>query len=179
MKQRLLTILKEYSLKHKKIVLSSGKTSNFYLDVRLCSLRSEGAYLIAAIFLEMIKGEGITAVGGLTMGADPIVGAIAGLSFVQGIAINGFIVRKQEKKYGLQKLIEGPGLNAESRVLIVDDVVTTGLSTVKAIQAVEKTQAKIVRVIAVVNRLEGAIDNIAKCGFKLESIFTLKDFGRI
>lgn len=176
-KKELLKILKKNSFKRKKVILSSGKTSNFYFDGRITSLLSKGAYLIAEIILDMIKRDKIDAVGGLTLGADPIIGAIVALSFKRKQPINGFIVRKDEKKHGMKRKIEGPALKKSSRVLIIDDVVTSGSSTIKAIKAVQEIGCKIVKVIAVVDRGEGAKENIEKYNCKLESIFTKKDFG--
>ncbi|MCP4650574.1 MAG: orotate phosphoribosyltransferase [PVC group bacterium] len=175
-RKRLLTVLKRKSFKKKRVVLASGKVSNYYFDGRITSLSSEGAYCIGKIILDMLKKNKIDAIGGLTLGADPIIGAVSTLSFKTKNPINGFIVRKETKKYGMQNLIEGTPLKKSSRVVIVDDVVTTGSSTIKAIEAVQKLGCKIVRVIAVVDRLEGAKENIAKCGLELESIFTIKNF---
>ncbi len=175
-KKRLLKILKTKSFKRQRVILASGKASNYYFDARISSLSSEGAYLIASIILEMIKKDKIDAVGGLTMGADPIIGAIVSLSFKKNRPLNGFIVRKEEKTHGMKKLIEGPALKKSSRVVIIDDVVTTGGSTIKAIKAVQKIGSKIVRVISLVDRLEGAKENIKKYNLNLEHIFTIKDF---
>ncbi|MFH1460668.1 MAG: orotate phosphoribosyltransferase [Candidatus Omnitrophota bacterium] len=175
-KKQLLSILKKLSFKRKHVILSSGKISNYYFDGRITSLNHQGAYRIASIILNMIKYDKITAIGGLTLGADPIIGAVVALSAKTKIPLNGFIVRKQEKKHGMKNLIEGFALKKSSRVLIVDDVVTTGSSTIQAIKAVKKIGCKIVRVIAIVDRLEGAAKNIAKHRCRLESIFTIKDF---
>ncbi len=176
-KKQLLEILKKNSFKRKRVVLSSGKSSSFYFDGRISSLMSSGAYLIADILLDMIKDDKIDAIGGLTLGADPIIGATVALSFKRKRPINGFIVRKDEKKHGMKKKIEGPALKKSSRVVIIDDVVTTGSSTIQAIKAIQEIGCKIVRVIAVVDRCDGAKENIAKYKCNLESIFTKADFG--
>jgi len=175
-KKRLLSILNDLCLKRERVILASGTVSNYYFDARIGSLSSEGAYLIARIILNMIKNDKIDAVGGLTLGADPIIGSIVALSFKTKQRLNGFIVRKEEKKHGMGKLIEGCPLKKSSRVLIIDDVVTTGSSTIKAIKAVKATGAKIIRVIAIVDRLAGAKKNIKKYNLKFESIFTIEDF---
>ncbi|MBU1086442.1 MAG: orotate phosphoribosyltransferase [Candidatus Omnitrophica bacterium] len=175
-KKQLLSILKNLSFKKQHVILASGKTSDYYFDGRISSLSSQGAYLMAKIILDMIKNDKITAIGGLTLGADPIIGATVAISCKTGTPINGFIVRKNEKKHGMQKIIEGPELKKSSKVLIIDDVVTTGSSTIQAIEAVKKIGCKISRVIAIVDRCEGATENIAKTGCKLESIFTIEDF---
>ncbi|MFH1092520.1 MAG: orotate phosphoribosyltransferase [Candidatus Omnitrophota bacterium] len=176
-KKQLFAILKENSFKRKRVILSSGQSSNFYFDGRISSLMSSGAYLIADILLDMIKDDNIDAIGGLTLGADPIIGATVALSFKKNRPLNGFIVRKDEKKHGMKRKIEGPALKRSSRVVIIDDVVTTGSSTIQAIEAVQKIGCKIVRVISVVDRSEGAKENIAKYKCNFESIFTKADFG--
>lgn len=172
----LLAILKEKSFQRKRVVLASGKESDYYLDARISSLCGRGAFLIARLMLEMLGNETVDAVGGLTLGADPIIGAIAALSGSRPNPINGFIVRKQEKKHGMARLIEGPQLTPETRVVIVDDVITTGSSTIKAIEAVQAVGCPIIRVLAVVDRNEGGRENIATYGLKLESLFTIQDF---
>lgn len=175
-KSRLLSLLRTLCLKRKRVILASGKVSNYYFDARIGSLSSEGSYLIAQTILDMIKNDRVDAVGGLTLGADPIIGSIVALSFQTKRRLNGFIVRKEEKKHGMGKLIEGYALKKSSRVVIIDDVVTTGSSTIKAIKAVKATGAKIIRVITIVDRLAGAKKNIKKYNLKLESIFTIEDF---
>ncbi|MDD5745969.1 MAG: orotate phosphoribosyltransferase [Candidatus Omnitrophica bacterium] len=175
-KKQLLKDLTRLSFKRKKVVLSSGKISNYYFDARISSLSGPTAYYIARVILDMIKKDRIDAVGGLTLGADPIVGAVVALSHTVKKPLNGFIVRKSEKSHGMKKLVEGPLLKKSSRVVIIDDVVTTGSSTVQAIEAIKTIGCKIVRVIAVVDRLDGAQENIQKFGLKLEPIFTIRDF---
>jgi orotate phosphoribosyltransferase len=148
--------------------LSSGKKSNFYIDCRKATLHPQGAKLIGRLILEMIKGQKIDAVGGLTLGADPIIGAVITLG-----EIPGFIVRKQAKEHGTKQRIEGllqPGWN----VLIVEDVATTGGSALEAIQAAEEAGAKVVKVISVVDREEGAKQALAKYDFA--PLLTKSDF---
>lgn len=153
-KARLLEILKGVvQYKEEGFRLSSGKESNFYIDGKLITLSSEGAYLTAKIILSLIKDKQIDAIGGLTMGADPIVGGVAALSFKEGRPISAFIVRKDLKRHGTMKLIEGP-LKKGGRVAIVEDVVTTGESALRAIKAVEEEDCKVEMVIALVDRLE-------------------------
>ncbi len=177
LKAKLFKILNKDALKKGKFVLSSGKTSNYYLDVRIITLSPEGAYLAASIILEMIKKEGIDAVGGPTLGADPIVGAIAALSHIKGLAIKTFIVRKSAKEHGRKRQIEGPVLKEGSRVILVDDVATTGNSIIEAKEALDKIGVNADKSIVIVDRCEGAKENLKKVGLKLESVFTIKDFG--
>lgn len=177
LKSKLLGLLKEKALKRGKFLLSSGKQSNYYLDGRIITLTPEGAYLVASIILELIKDKDIDAVGGPTLGADPIVGAVAALSHMRNLPLKTFIVRKAAKEHGTQRQIEGPALNQNDNVLIVDDVATTGKAMIEAKQALDKIGVKIDSALVIVDRQEGAKENLAKQGLKLESIFQIKDFG--
>ena len=177
LKKKLFALLEKEALKRGKFTLSSGKTSNYYLDGRVITLTPEGAYLVAKIILDMIKGKGVTAVGGPTLGADPITGAVAAVSYLENIPLKNFIVRKQTKEHGTQRQIEGPLLNKNDRVVIVDDVATTGKALIEAKEALDKQGIPIDRAIVIVDRCEGAAENLAKVGLKLESIFSIKDFG--
>ena len=175
LKSRLLGLLEKEALKKGNFILSSGKTSNYYLDGRIITLTPEGAYLVAKIILESIKGEGVTAVGGPTLGADPIVGAVACLSHQEKIPLKTFIVRKAAKDHGSKRQIEGPGLTSQDEVILVDDVATTGNALIEAKEALEKIGVKINRALVIVDRGEGAEENLAKAGLKLESIFKINE----
>lgn len=177
LKAKLLALLSKEALKRGEFILSSGKSSNYYLDGRVITLTPEGAYLVAEIILEMIAGKGIDAIGGPTLGADPIVGALACLAHLEGIAIKTFIVRPAAKVHGTQRQIEGPALKKGSRVILVDDVATTGKALIEAKEALDKAGIKAERAIVIVDRLEGAGQNLVQAGLKLESIFDIKDFG--
>lgn len=175
LKSRLRRLLKKEALKRGRFVLSSGKLSNYYLDGRLITLSPEGAYLVASIILKMIKGEKIDALGGPTLGADPIVGAVACLSYIENRPIKTFIVRKSPKRHGMQHKIEGPKLKKGSRTILVDDVATTGGALIEAKQALEKIGVYVDKAIVVVDRTEGAKENLAKEGLRLESIFKINE----
>ena len=177
LKAKLLDLLNKEALKRGKFVLSSGKESNYYLDGRVITLTPEGAYLVAGIILDMIQNDGLDAVGGPTLGADPIVGALAALSYVNKCPIKTFIVRKQAKEHGTQRQVEGPELKKGSRVILVDDVATSGKAIMEAKLALDKIGVIAEKAIVIVDRSEGAVDNLAKAGLKLESIFKLADFG--
>ncbi len=159
-KDELKSLLKQVgAVKFGEFTLSSGKKSDFYVDCRKATLHPKGAKLIGGIILDKIKGLKVDAVGGLTLGADPIIGAVITLS-----DIPGFIVRKKAKEHGTKQRIEGllqPGWS----VLIVEDVATTGGSALEAIQAAEDAGAKVVKVISVVDREEGAREALAKYDF--------------
>ncbi len=174
-KKRLLELLKEKALHIEKRTLTSGRVSDYYIDGKQVTLDPEGAFLIARLFLDMLKNTRVDAVGGLTLGADPIVASMAAISHVQGSPIKAFIVRKTPKKHGMQRYIEGPDLDSSSRVVIVDDVVTTGGSILKAIEVIEKQGCKVVKVLAIVDRLEGAKENLAEKDYRLVSLFNRDD----
>lgn len=176
-KAQLFELLKAEALKIGKFVLSSGKESNYYLDGRIITLTPEGAYLVGNIILDSIKDKKIDAVGGPTLGADPIVGAVAALSHIRGVALKTFIVRKAAKEHGMQRQIEGPPLKKGDRVILVDDVATTGKALIEAKSALDNIGVEIIKAVVIVDRQEGASDNLKAAGLKLESIFNIKDFG--
>lgn len=175
LKAQLLVLLKRDALKKGNFVLSSGKASSYYLDGRVITLTPEGAYLVARIILEMIKKREVYAVGGPTLGADPIVGAVAAVSHLEKVPLRTFIVRKAAKEHGTQQQVEGPKLKSGDRVILVDDVATTGKALIEAKAALDKIGAVIVGAIVIVDREEGARENLSAAGLKLESIFSRSD----
>jgi len=178
MKKELLAILKKDGFFKKKIKLSSGKVSNYYIDVRRVSLTSEGLYLISKIIWGMIKKDNPTAIGGPTLGADPIVAGVCMLAHREGKNLKGFIVRKEPKKHGRQNLIEGKELSRKDRIVLVDDVATTGSSLVNAFITLRNYKIKILKAIVVVDRQEGAKKSFSKLRCPLVYLFTKKDFLR-
>lgn len=174
MKDRLLALIKERALFLGPRKLASGKMSNCYIDGKLITCDPEGLYLVSKIILSMIENEEIDAIGGMTMGADPIASGVAVLSYLENRPIKAFIVRSVQKDHGMGKLIEGHIQKGWS-VLIVDDVVTTGGSVLKAIKAVEDAGAVVKKVIAIVDRLEGAKEALAEKDIPFQSIFTKDD----
>ncbi len=175
LKDRLLALLKKEAFKRGHFVLSSGKTSDYYLDARIVTLSGEGAYLIGSLILEIFK-DSITAIGGPTIGADPIVGAVASLAFMRGVPLKAFIVRKSAKEHGAKRQVEGPALIGTDKVLLVDDVATTGKALLEAKQALEEMGIKVEAAFVIVDRKEGAADNLRKEGLNLETLFTIEDF---
>jgi len=154
--------------------LASGKTSPFFFDIRVVALHPEGAALIAASILERLEGANVDAVGGIELGAVPIVSAVAALSW-PARPLAGLIVRKTAKERGTRKEIEGR-VEAGARVVLVEDVTTTGGSVMQAARAFRTQGCSADRVITVVDRLEGAADNLAAEGLALESLYTREDF---
>ncbi len=171
-KKNLIRIIKEKSLKtNVNLVLTSGKTSNYYIDAKMTTLDPMGASILGRLILDVIKPYKIDAIGGYTLGADPIVSVVAALSAETDRPLPAFIVRKEPKKHGERKMIEGP-FESGWNVAVVDDVATTGGSTLKACRAVEQEGGNVVIVIALVDRLEGARENLEKIGYKFISILT-------
>ncbi len=175
-KSRLLYLLKKNAFFKKKIILSSGKESSYYIDGRLITLSGEGAYLSAKLILDNIKKDKIQAIGGPTIGADPIIGAIAALSFLEKKPMNTFLIRKASKKHGRKKQIEGPILKKGSKVIVVDDVATSGGSIVDALKVLRRKGIKVKKAIALVDRQEGAEERLTKLRCPLVSIFKASDF---
>jgi orotate phosphoribosyltransferase len=177
-RQRLIELLKQRSLKRGTFTLASGSTSHYYIDGRKLTLSAEGAVLIGAGVLERLAGlPEVTAVGGLTLGADPIVGATLALAPSAGLGhLRGFLVRKEAKSHGTGNLVEGP-LEPGSTVAIVDDVATTGGSSFQAVDAVEALGCKVAVVIAVLDRLEGAAAAFAARCLPFWPLLTIRDLG--
>ncbi len=177
LKARLMRLLKKEALHIGNFVLSSGKSSSFYIDGRCITLTSEGAYLTACLILDLLKKEKIGAIGGPTLGADPIVGAICAMSFVVKHPIKTFIIRKQPKLHGTRRQIEGPNLKKGSRVVLVDDVATSGKSFCESIDILRSEGLIVDTAVCIVDRYEGAKEALLKKDCKLISIFTPLDFG--
>ena len=173
---QLFQILKEKAFFRGKFILSSGKESSFYLDARLVSLSPAGAYLTGKVMLDMIKDDTVDAIGGPTLGADPMVGAIAALSYQAKKPIDTFIIRKQPKSHGKQQQVEGPELKEGAAVVIIDDVATTGKAFVESIEVLHKMNIKVLKAICIIDRNEGAREALAKYNVPLVPIFTINEF---
>ena len=167
--------MKKDAVFKKKIILSSGKKSNYYVDVRRVSLDSEGLYLISSLIWKMIENDKITAIGGPTLGADPIIAGVCMLANKEGKKIKGFIVRKSPKSHGRQNLIEGKELTKKDRVVLIDDVATTGSSLIKAIKILRQHKIKIIKVMTVIDREEGAKEEFKKLKCQFTPLFTRKN----
>ncbi|MEE9613429.1 MAG: orotate phosphoribosyltransferase [Thermodesulfobacteriota bacterium] len=178
-KQALLKLLYERSFRYdsaKGFVLASGTKSDIYVDVKKTVLSPPGGELTGRVLYDMIKDDPIDGIGGLTLGADPLAYATALISSMEGKPLSVFIVRKESKKHGTRRWVEG-SLEEGARVVVVDDVVTTGGSTIKAIERAREAGLEVKRVIALVDRSEGGKENIEKeCGLPLEGVFQRKDF---
>jgi orotate phosphoribosyltransferase len=169
-------LLREKALKFGEFTLASGKKASYYLDCRQITLDSRGARLIGAGMLELLAREMPDLVGGMAIGADPITAAILTLAGTQGIPLRGVMVRKEAKPHGTGRLVEGPFQPGES-IAIVEDVVTTGGSSLLAIERCEEAGLKVQRVLAIIDRLEGGREAFAARGYELTTLFTIRDFG--
>ncbi|HQU32360.1 MAG: orotate phosphoribosyltransferase [Planctomycetia bacterium] len=175
--KRLLEILLQKSFKYNEepiFKLVSGRMSNYYINCKTTTLDPEAMLLIGHLFYNKVKALHINAIGGLTLGADPIAFATAMVSGMQDDAINAFVVRKKAKEHGLMKWLEG-NIREGDRVVIVDDVVTTGQSTIDAIDHARESKLNVLKAIALVDRQEGGRENIERKKVLFESVFTRDD----
>ncbi|MEE8470259.1 MAG: orotate phosphoribosyltransferase [Dehalococcoidia bacterium] len=176
--KRLLEVFRERAVSRGEFTLSSGRRTSVYFDGRMVTLWPEGAYLIGRKIFHMLEGVEVDAVGGMTMGADPIAAAVALVSHQEGKPIPAFIVRGGVKDHGTQKRIEGP-LRAGSKVAIVDDVITSGASVLRAIEAVEAEGCQVVRVVVLLDRQQGGADEIRRRGYDFAAILTADAEGTV
>lgn len=175
-RKALFGLIKEKAFFRERIILSSGKESDYYIDARRVTLTGEGAALAAKIILEMIKDQPYDAIGGPTLGADPLIGAIGVLAHQSGRPLNTFIVRKAPKAHGKQQQIEGPLLPKGAKVILIDDVATTGKAFLESIAVMNKEDFKVLTAVCIVDRGEGASEALAKLGCPLVSIFKAEEF---
>ncbi len=174
-RSRLLKIIRERSYEEREVTLASGRRSTFYIDGKQTTLDPEGAYLVGKVFYGMIKGRA-EAIGGPTLGADPIVAAVALTSYQEGDPIAAFIIRKEPKGHGKGLWVEGDkALKKGAQVAIIEDVVTTGGSLLKAIKIAEDHGLKVVQALTLVDREEGGKEQLAAEGYTLEAVFTRRE----
>ena len=177
-RKRLLEIILEYGFERGVFRLTSGKLGAYYIDCRKVSLHPEGASLIGTLLLNELRGLEVDAIGGLTLGADPVVTAVAISSFQEtNNPINAFIVRKEAKQHGKNQGIEGPDLKDNAKIAIVDDVITTGGSALQAVERVESVGGQVQCILSIVDRLEGGRETMENLGYTVKSIFTIEDLG--
>jgi len=177
-REELLALIVRHSFERRKVMLSSGKQSDFYLDLRATMMRPRGIELAGKLlFARLQAGARVDAVGGMVVAAVPVVSAVllaAARSGGEAAELLGFFVRKEVKKHGLGKRIEG-AFAAGQTVALVEDTMTTGGSTLEALEAVTAAGAKVARVLCIVDRGEGAADAFRARGLELESLFTRRD----
>ena len=176
---RLAEIIRKRSFGRGEITLSSGRKSDFYFNLKPTMLDPEGAALLAELTFEALKDDNLDYIGGLEMGAVPLAGAIAQLSWLKGHPIAAFFVRKKPKDYGARLAVEGlaKGETLEGkRIVIVEDVTTTGGSALKAAEAVKEAGGDVVLVLTMVDREEGATESFAKAGMTFRSLYKAAEF---
>ncbi len=170
--------LKEEILKkavvHGKVILSSGKEADYYVDLRRVTLDSTAAPLVGDVMLDLVKDWEFDAVGGLTLGADPVATAMMHIAAQKGKKIDSFVVRKAEKAHGLQRRIEGPDVKGK-RVVAVEDTSTTGGSVLTAVEALREAGAIVVGVAVIVER--GAKGKVTEAGLEYRAAYSLQDLG--
>ncbi|HVA47007.1 MAG TPA: orotate phosphoribosyltransferase [Pirellulales bacterium] len=175
-KQALMTLVRDKALKFGDFTLASGKKASYYLDGKQVTLDAAGARLVGEGILDLLAGDLPAAVGGMSIGADPITAAVVTIAGVRGLPLAGFLVRKEAKGHGTQRFIEGP-VQPGDRVAIVEDVVTTGGSSLLAIERAEEFGLVVTRVIAIIDRMEAGAAAFAKRGYLFSSLLTIEDFG--
>jgi orotate phosphoribosyltransferase len=175
-RNQLIDLIRQQGLQFGDFTLASGKRASFYLDCRKVTLDGRGAVLVGAGMLQLLESDYPDAVGGMAIGADPITAAILTLSGQTARPLRGFIVRKEAKQHGTGRAIEGPVV-AGDRVVVVEDVITTGGSALQAIDQAEAFGLKVIGALAVIDRLAGGTEAFAARGVPLRSLLTIEDFG--
>jgi len=176
-KEALIALVRHKALRFGDFTLTSGKKASYYLDGKQVTLDPHGARLVAEGILDLLGEDGLPdAVGGMVIGADPITAAVVTMSSIRGTPVAGFMVRKEPKGHGTNQYIEGPVKPGDS-VVIVEDVVTTGGSSLAAIERATAFGLKVTGVVAIIDRMEGGAAAFARAGYRLGSLLAITDFG--
>lgn len=175
-RDRLIELFKERALKFGDFTLASGQKSTYYLDGKQITLHSHGLRLVCEGLFDLLSDIDYDAIGGMSIGADPIIGGVLTVAAERGVDMTGVMVRKESKGHGTQRFVEGP-LQKGDRVVIIDDVVTTGGSALLAVDRVREFGANVVMGVGIVDRLQGGAENFAKHEVPLRSLFTIHDLG--
>jgi orotate phosphoribosyltransferase len=174
MREELQGIVRRDAVKFGKFILASGKESDIYVDLRKVTLQPRAAFLIGSIIYDMVKDRSIDAIGGMSLGADPIATAASLVAYQNGQEIMAFLVRKEKKEHGTKNLVEGP-IQPGFKAVIVEDVITTGSSTITAIRHAEGAGLKVDMVIGVLDRMEGGKGTIESLGYEVRTIMSRED----
>ncbi|MEJ5945888.1 orotate phosphoribosyltransferase [Pseudokineococcus basanitobsidens] len=177
-RERLLALVRETAVVHGRVTLSSGAEADHYVDLRRITLHHEAAPLVGRVMLDLLDGRGLApdAVGGLTMGADPVAAAMLHTAAAQGRALDAFVVRKGAKAHGLQRQVEGPAVEGR-RVVAVEDTMTTGGSVLTAVEALRAHGAQVLAVAVLVDRDTGARERIEAEGLDYLAVYTKDELG--
>ena len=173
-RQRLLQLLAERAYRHGSFTLASGRSSDHYVNCKPVSLSGEGLALLSARMLELVEAEAV-AVAGLTLGADPLVSGVAQAAALAGRPLDALIVRKEAKGHGTGAWLEGPLPATGSRITVLEDVVTTGGSSLKAVHQLREAGYTVERVVTIVDRQEGGLEAMTAAGLELRSLFLLEE----
>ena len=175
-RERLLELIKAKAVVHGQVTLSSGREADYYVDLRRITLDGEAAPLVGQVMNELTKNLDFQAVGGLTLGADPVATAMLHASAAAGRQLDAFVVRKSGKAHGLQQRIEGPSIRGR-RVLIVEDTTTTGASPMAAVAAARQEGAEVVAVATIADRATGARQRLEAAGLTYVTAYSLQELG--
>lgn len=175
-RQQLIDLFRERALQFGEFTLASGQTSSYYLDGKQVTLHSRGLRLVGEGLFELLQDVEYDAIGGMSIGADPIIGGVLTVAAEHGRSLDGFLIRKQPKGHGTKRYVEGP-VQPGAKVVIVDDVVTTGGSSLEAAERIQDYGCQVVQVVGVVDRLQGGADNFAARKFPFRSLLTVEDLG--
>ncbi len=175
-RERLLEIIKAKAIVHGTVTLSSGKVADFYVDLRRITLDGEAAPLVGKVMLDRVRDLAFDAVGGLTLGADPVATSMLHAAAAAGRRLDAFVVRKEGKAHGLQQRIEGPSI-AGRRVLVVEDTSTTGNSPLEAVSAAREAGAEVVAVATIADRATGAAEKFAEAGLDYRFVYDVRELG--
>ena len=173
-RDRLLDLIRSQAVVHGRVTLSSGREADYYVDLRRITLDGEAAPLVGQVMRDLVADLEVDAVGGLTMGADPVATAMLHAAAAAGERLDAFVVRKSEKAHGLQQRIEGPSV-AGRRVLVVEDTSTTGGSPLTAVEAVREAGGEVLAVAVIVDRASGAEEKVREQGIEYRAAYGLSE----
>lgn len=175
-RQQLIDLFRERALKFGDFTLASGQKSSYYLDGKQITLHSTGLRLVGEGLLDLLENVEFDAIGGMSIGADPIIGSVLTVAAEREQSLDGVLVRKESKGHGTQRFIEGP-LQPGNKVVVIDDVVTTGGSSLLAVDRIEEFGCEVVQVVGIVDRMQGGAANFAARNIPFQALLTIEDFG--
>ncbi len=175
-REQLIELLRERALKFGDFTLASGRKASYYLDGKQITLHAHGLRTISQAFLELISDLQYDAIGGMSIGADPIVGGMLAIAAEKNPEMVGFMIRKESKGHGTNRYVEGP-VTPGMKVVIVEDVVTTGGSALQAVDRIQDFGCEVICVTGIIDRMEGAAENFARRNLEHRTLLTIKDFG--